>query len=294
MPTLRSKEDIARFVEAFVEALGELGYTDTRRAEIESRYADGDTRLLRPLAQELVAFKPAVSLAAESSAARALKGVAPLLPLVCPTLTDAVIPDLVASYARPGGTVTGLAQSVEAITGKLLQLAIELVPGIARVGFLYNPSGASMRFFAEAVYQGARDHSMTVATENAQTPEEINSAFDRLFAQQVEAVLVPANGLFIAQRARIVQIALAAHLPTIFPQNSDVQAGGLASYGVNLPDLSRRAAEYVDQIFKGKNPGELTLVQPTKFDLALNVKTAKQIGIAIPDEVLQRANKVIK
>ena len=102
--TLLSKENGARLVEAFVEALGELGYTDTRRAEIESRYADGDTRLLRPLAQELVAFKPAVSLAGESSAVRALKGVAPFLPLVCPTLTDAVIPDLVASYARPGGT----------------------------------------------------------------------------------------------------------------------------------------------------------------------------------------------
>jgi len=292
--TLRSKEDIARFVEAFVEALGELGYTDTRRAEIESRYADGDTRLLRPLAQELVAFKPAVSLAAEPSAARALKGVAPLLPLVCPTLTDAVIPDLVASYARPGGTVTGVAQSVEAMTGKLLELAIELVPGIARVGFLYNPSGASMRFFAEAVYQGARDHSMTVATENAQTPEEINSAFDRLIAQQVQAVLVPANGLFIAQRARIVQIALAAHLPTIFPQNSDVQAGGLASYGVDQRENFRRVAIYTDKILKGANPGDLPVEFPTKIELTINLKTAKALGLTVPPSLLARADEVIE
>jgi len=151
-----------------------------------------------------------------------------------------------------------------------------------------------MRFFAEAVYQGARDHSMTVVTENAQTPEEINSAFDRLIAQQVQAVLVPANGLFIAQRARIVQIALAAHLPTIFPQNSDVRAGGLASYGVDQRENFRRVAIYTDKILKGANPGDLPIEFPTKIELTINLKTAKALGVAVPPSLLARADEVIE
>ena len=254
-------------ISAFVDGLRKLGYLEGQNVDIDYRYAAGDIKRLTPLAQELVALKPDVLVGNQPSAARALKSVAPILPIVCPALTDAIMPDLAASYARPGGSVTGIAQSVEGLTGKLLELALEVVPGTVRIGFLSNPTGASMQLFAQNIYAGARARGIAVLTEEATTRDDLAPAFDRLANREAQALIVPVNGLFQVQGAHIVQLALGARLPTIFAERYGVEVGGLASYGVDQSENFRHAAVYVDKILKGAKPGDLPIEFPTKLVL---------------------------
>jgi putative ABC transport system substrate-binding protein len=292
--TMDSAQTRGPEVAAFVDGLHGLGYVEGQSVDIDYRYAEGDTKLLEPLAQELIALKPNVSFGAVPSAVRALKNVAPLLPIVCPTLSDSLIPDLAASYARPGGSVTGIAISVEGMMGKLLELATEIVPGSLRIGFLSNPTGASMPLFARKVDEGARAHGVAVVIEEAQTPDELGPALDRLAKQQVQTVIVPPNALFSNQRKHIVALALAAHLPAIFSGREYVAAGGLASYGVDLRESFRRTAGYADRILKGAKPGDLPIEFPTRIELAVNLKTANALGLMVPPTLLARADEVIE
>jgi putative ABC transport system substrate-binding protein len=179
---------------AFVDGLRRLGYAQDRNLDIDHRY--GDVEKLKPLAQELIALKPDILVADSPSVAIAFKSVAPTLPIVCLALTDAGIPDLFASYSRPGGNVTGMAQSVEGVTGKLVEVALEIIPGARRIGFLSNPRGASMPLFAESVDVAARARGIAVLTEEVATGGELASAFDRFGKQGAQAVIVPVNGLF--------------------------------------------------------------------------------------------------
>jgi ABC-type uncharacterized transport system substrate-binding protein len=292
--TLGSPQDGPLFIAAFVEGLRKLGYVEGQNIDIDYRYAAGDVQRLTPLAQELVARKPDVLVGNQPSAARALKNVAPILPIVCPALTDAMMPDLVTSYARPGGSVTGIAPSVEGLTGKLLELALEVVPGTERIGFLSNPTGASMQFFVQNIYAGARARGIVVLTEEAKTPDDLAPAFDRLANLKAQALIVPVNGLFQVQGAHIVQLALAARLPTIFAERYGVEVGGLASYGVDQSENFRHAAVYVDKILKGAKPGDLPIEFPSRIELVINLKTAKTLGLDIPLHIQQRADEVIE
>jgi putative ABC transport system substrate-binding protein len=203
-------------------SLRRLGYAQGRNLDIDYRY--GDVEKLKALAQELIALRPDILVADSPSAALAFKSVAPMLPIVCLALTDASIPDLFASYARPGGSVTGMAQSVEGVTGKLVEVALEIIPGARRIGFLSNPRGASMPLFAENVDVAARARSMAVLTEEATTGGEVASAFARFGKQGVQAVIVPVNGLFSSEGMQIAQLALAARLPTIAADRQYVEA----------------------------------------------------------------------
>jgi putative ABC transport system substrate-binding protein len=275
--TLQAPQDAGQRVASFINGLRSLGYVEHKTMNIDYRYASGDTNPLRSFAQELVVLKPNVLFGGEPSAARALENVSSSLPIVCPTLSEALIPELAASYARPGGNVTGVAASVEGMTGKLLELATEVRPGLARIGFLSNPAGASMQLFARKIDEVAGARGIKVLTEEARTPDDLESAFGHLAKQQVEAVIIPANGLFVNQHARIAQLALANHLPTIFPERADVEVGGLASYGVDQRETYSRAASYVDRILKGAKPGDLPIEFPTKLELAINLKTAKAL-----------------
>ena len=239
-------------------------------------------------------LKPDVMVGSEPSAARALKSVAPTWPIVCLALTDAVIPDLIASYARPGGTVTGMAQSVEGVTGKLVEVALEIVPGAARIGFLSNPAGASMRLFADSVDMAARGRGIAVLTEEASSKGELAPAFDRFGKRGVQAVIVPVNGVFGVQRAQIAQLALAARLPTIAADSYYVQAGLLASYGVDRRENYRRSAAYVTRILQGAKPGDLPIEFPTRIELAINLATAKVLGLELAPSLITRADEVIE
>jgi putative ABC transport system substrate-binding protein len=291
---LASPQEDAHFVAAFIDGLRSRGYVEGKNVDIDHRYAEGDVKRLSPLAQELIALKPDVLLGAEPSSARALKRIAPNLPIVCPRLTDALIPELAASYARPGGSVTGIAQSVEGLTGKLIELALELVPGAVRIGFLSNPMGASMRLFAQNIDAGGRARGIAVLTEEATTRDDLAPAFDRLTKREAQALIVPGNAMYRVHSAHIVQLALTVRLPTIFAHRHDVEIGGLASYGIDVTENYRRAATFVDRILKGARPGDLPIEFPTKIELVINLKTAKALGLGVPLQLQQRADEVIE
>src|SRR5215831_19419994 len=277
---------------AFVEGLRRLGYTQGRDVDIDHRY--GDVENLKPLAQELIALKPDILVADSPSGAIAFKSVAPTLPIVCLALTDAGIPDLFASYARPGGNVTGMAQTVEGVTGKLVEVALEVIPGARRVGFLSNRAGASMRLFARSVDVAARDRGMAVLTQEATAGGELASAFAQFSKQGVQAVIVPVNGLFFSEDMQIAQLALAARLPTVGAERRYIEAGLLASYGIDQRESYRRGASYVDRILKGAKPGDLPIEFPTRIELTINLKTAKALGLDLPPTLVTRADEVIE
>jgi putative tryptophan/tyrosine transport system substrate-binding protein len=277
---------------AFVDGLRRLGYAQGRNLDIDHRY--GDVEKLKPLAQELIALKPDILAADSPSPAIAFKSLAPRLPIVCLTLTDAGIPDLFASYARPAGNVTGMAQSVEGVTGKLVEVALEIVPGARRIGFLSNPRGASMPLFAESVDVAAHARGMTVLTEQVAAAGELASAFGRFGKQGVQAVIVPVNGLFFSEGRQIAQLALAARLPPVGAERRYLEAGVLASYGIDQRESYRRGASYVDRILKGAKPGDLPIEFPSRIELAINLKTAKALGLDLPPSLITRADEVIE
>jgi putative tryptophan/tyrosine transport system substrate-binding protein len=277
---------------AFLDGLRRLGYAQGRNLDIDHRY--GDVEKLKPLAQELIALKPDILVADSPSGAIAFKSVAPTLPIVCLALTDAGIPDLFASYARPGGNVTGMAQSVEGVTGKLVEVALEIIPCARRIGFLSNPRGASMQLFAESVDVAARARGIAVLTEEVATGGELASAFARFGRQGVQAVIVPVNGLFFSEAMQIAQLALAARLPTVGAERRYIEGGLLASYGIDQRESYRRGASYVDRILKGAKPADLPIEFPTRIELTINLKTAQALGLTIPPQVLLQATEVIQ
>jgi putative ABC transport system substrate-binding protein len=292
--TLASKYDQEGVLAAFLDGLRTHGLIDGKNLKLHYRSSEGDVKRLTPLAQELIALRPDVLVGGEPSPAKVLKSIAPTLPIVCPQLTDAQLSDLVASYARPAGTVTGLAETVEGLTGKLIELVQEFVPGAVRVGFLANPTGASMPFFAHSIEEAARGRGILLLTEEAATPDDLSRALGRLARQQPQAIIVPLNGLFRNEVGQIVQLATAARLPTIFAAPYGPKAGGLASYGIDLKDNFRRAADYVNKILHGAKPADMPIEFPTKIELVINLKTARTLGLEVPSFLQQRADEVIE
>ena len=281
-------------IAAFVAGLRILGHVEGHTADIDYRYVDGDVARLKPLAQELVALKPDVVLASAPSPVIAVNSVAPDLPIVCPTLTDVVVPGLAASYARPGGTVTGIASYVEGLFAKVLELALEALPGSARIGVLVNPTGASMALWAQQVEAAARARGVVVSFQEARAADDLVRAFEGFVNEHAQAVIVPSNGLFNSQVTRIAELALASRLPTVTTYPHLLEAGGLASYGVDVRENFRRAAAYVDKILNGAKPGDLPIEFSTRIVLVINLRTAKALGINILPSLLARADEVIE
>ena len=291
--TLLSAQDERGQIAAFVAGMRELGYVAGQTYDIDYRYTEGDTERLRPLARELIALAPDVIFASEPSPARAVKALAPNLPIVCPNLGDH-LHDLFASYARPGGSVTGIARNVEGVNAKLVELAHDAVPGLMRVGLLVNPTGAIRGLFESQVVAAARERGMTTLVEEASQSDALAPALDRIAKAGAQVLIVQPNGLFINQRNTIPRRALAAGLPTIFDNRGDVEAGGFMSYGVNQSEGSGRAAAFVDKILKGAKPGDLPIEFSTKIEMVINVKTARALGLAVPPTLLARADEVIE
>ena len=280
--------------EALRQGLRDLGYEEGKNIVMEYRYAEGKTDRLDKLARELVEQNVDVIVVGGTSVAVAAKKATSTIPIVVAGAGDLVEAGLIKSFMFPGGNVTGVARMSADFFGARLKLIKETLPKTLHVAALSNPKNPGHGRSLKDAELGARALGLTFQSVTAQNPNELDGAVGAAAKGGADALFVMTDALFNSHLAQIAQASIKNRLPSVYDRTGFVEAGGLMSYGVNLADLSRRAAEYVDQIFKGAKPGDLTLVQPTKFDLSINLKTANQIGVIIPPEVLQRAVKVIK
>jgi putative ABC transport system substrate-binding protein len=286
-----------RPLEAFLQGLRELGYVEDRNVVIEYRDAEGKPDRLPALAIELAALRFDVIVAPSTPAALAAKKATSTVPIVFAGAADPVTDGLVASLARPGGNVTGLSNVASGLVGKRLEQLKQAVPGVSRIAVLWQPGGSG----------GSTDKEMLKAAEvaapalgvqlqfvEARSPADFERAFSDMIRGRADGLTVLPVAMFFNERIRIVDLAARYRLPAIYPSREHVHVGGLMAYGANLADLLRRAATYVDRILKGAKPSDLPIEQPTKFELVINLKTAKALGITIPQSLLLRADKVIQ
>ncbi len=280
--------------DALREGLRQLGYEENKNIVWEYRYAEGKTDRLPQLARELVEQKPDVIVVGGTSVAVAAKNATSAIPIVVAGAGDLVEAGLVKSFMYPGGNVTGVSRMSPDYFGARLKLIKEIMPKTAQVAALANPKNPGYARSIKDAELGAQSLGMTFQTVNARTPDELDNAVGSAGKGGATALFVMTDAMFNSNVARLAKASIKYRLAAVYDRPDFVEAGGLLSYGVNLADLNRRAAEYVDQIFKGKKPADLTLVEPTKFDLAVNLKTAQQIGITIPPEVINRAGKVVR
>jgi putative ABC transport system substrate-binding protein len=286
----------APFIEAFRQGLRELGYVEGKNIVLEIRGGEANPDRVSELAAELIALKVDVIVAGGSFALRAAMKATSTIPIVMRTAIDPVEAGFVPSLARPGGNITGVTSITTKLIGKQLELLAEVVPGAKRVAVLTTRDRA--RFMATDEYKemeaAARVLGAKLQVLSARDPDTIVKAFLAMTKERAEALIVIPNPRYIEHRERIVKHAAKNRLPAIYYQSVFVENGGLMSYAANNANEYRRAAVYVDKILKGAKPGELPIEQPTKFELVINLKTAKQIGLAIPPNVLARADKVIR
>lgn len=287
--TYATPEQTAPLVRALTEALRELGYVEGRNIIIERHYGDGTLRRLPDLAADVVRSRVDVIVTGTNPIAAAAKRATTTIPIVMVGTFDPVGTGLVANLARPGGNVTGLCVDASAeMFGKNLSLLAEIVPGLSRVGVL-----------RQAGYQGAdleaaaQNLKMELYVVDVSTIDELESAFQAMHRKQVAAVLIRGS-LFYVSLQRVADLALKYRLPATHGLKEYAQAGLLLTYGANLPDLYRRAAGYVDRIVKGAKPSDLPVEQPMRFELVINLKTAKTLGLTIPKDLLLRADEVIQ
>ena len=280
--------------EALRQGLRDFGYEEGKNIVMDYKYAEGKPERLAQLAKELVAEKPDVIVVGGTAVAVAVKNATNTIPIVVAGAGDLVEAGLIKSFMYPGGNVTGVARMSADFFGDRLKLIKEVLPKASQVTALSNPNNLGNDRNLKDAELGARSSGWIFQSVVAKSANELDGAIGSAVKGGANALFILTDTMFNSNVARIATLAIKHRLPAVYDRTDFVEAGGLLSYGVNLPDLSRRAAEYVDQILKGKKPGDLTLVQPTKFDLAVNLKTAQQIGVPIPPEVLQRAVKVIK
>lgn len=282
-------------VKAFREALRELGYMEGKNIAIEYRHAEGRRDRLAAVAAELASLKVDVIVVAGGTApALAAKEATSTIPIVMTYVGDPVARGLIVSLARPGGNITGLTSVSPDLAGKRLELLKETVPRLSRVGVLWNPASQGSTANFKETETAARSFGLQVQSLEARSPAELESAFKTATMGRAHALIVVESPLIGAHTSRIVELATNSRLPTMFGQGIRAEAGGLMYYGPNFPDLHRRAATYVDKILKGRKPADLPVEQPMKFELVINLRTAKQIGLTIPPNVLARADRVIK
>ena len=284
----KSRDDALR------QGLRDFGYEEGKNIVMDYKYAEGKPERLAQLAKELVAEKPDVIVVGGTAVAVAAKNATNMIPIVVAGAGDLVEAGLIKSFMYPGGNVTGVARMSADFFGDRLKLIKEVLPKASQVTALSNPNNLGNDRNLKDAELGARSSGWIFQSVIAKSANELDGAIGSAVKGGANALFILTDAMFNSNVARIATLAIKHRLPAVYDRTDFVEAGGLLSYGVNLPDLSRRAAEYVDQILKGKKPGDLTLVQPTKFDLAVNLKTAQQIGVTIPPEVLQRAVKVIK
>jgi putative ABC transport system substrate-binding protein len=279
---------------AFFEGLRDLGYVDGKNIVIELRSAQGKLDRLPELAAELVSLKMDIIVTQGTPSAQAAKKATNTIPIVMATSGDAVGTGLVASLARPGGNVTGLSILATDLDTKWLELLKEAAPGISRVAWLANPAIVPEMMSLKNLQSVGPTLGVTVQLAEMRGPETFESSFAAVVRDRFHAVIVTPNSSYIPHRQQLVLLAIKHRLPAMYGWREFPEAGGLMSYGVIFPDLFRRAAVYVDKILKGTKPADLPVEQPMKFELVINLKAAKQIGLTIPPNLLARADKVIR
>ncbi len=280
-------------VAAFRQGLRELGYTEGQNIVIEYRYAHGVIDRFPKLAAELIGLKVDVLVVGGTAAAQSAKAATTAVPIVFVLPGDPVGSGLVASLARPGGNATGTSTVLTELSRKHLELLKAVVPRLSRVTVLYNPgtiSGTALKAAREAA------HALAVELQvlEVRRPNELTSAFSVLTARRPDALLAMSDPVFGAELTQLANLAAMNRLPAIYGRKEFAEAGGLMAYGPNFPENYRRAATYVDRILKGATPADLPVEQPSKFELVINLKTAKALGLTIPQSLLLRADQVIE
>jgi putative ABC transport system substrate-binding protein len=281
-------------LEAFKQGLRALGYIEAKNIGFVYRFSEGRDERLPELASELVRMKVDVILTSGIPPPLAAKKATKTIPIVMGAVGDAVGTGIVASLARPGGNVTGLTLLGPELSGKRLEILKDTVPKLTRVGVLFNPANQGTALYRKEIEAAARPLGIELDLLEARRPDELPKALAKARMGSVQALVALNDTMFFSQQAEIAHLTGKTRLPAMFPETEYVNAGGLMSYGPSVPDLFRRAAVYVDKILKGAKPADLPVEQPTKFEFVINLKTAKQIGLNIPPNILARADRVIR
>ncbi len=284
----------ADLVDAFRQGLREFGYIEGRTIHVEYRWAEGRFDRLPGLAADLVRANVDIIMALAIPAALAAEGATTTIPTVMVGVTQPVESGLVASLARPGGNITGLSSFSAEVSAKRFELLKELVPGLNRVAVLWNPANAGKAADWREVQAAARVLGVTLQSREVRGPDEFDRAFNVISKDRPDALFAVGDPLILQQRSQIVAFAARNHLPAIYEHRVYADAGGLVTYGPAFLELYRRAAAYVDKILRGAKPADLPVELPTKFELVVNLKTARALGLAIPPSLLLRADQVIE
>jgi putative ABC transport system substrate-binding protein len=294
--SLRSPEQRV-MTDSFLQGLRERGYVERQNIIIEYRAADGQIERFTELAKELVELNLDLIVASNTPAARAAKQATTTIPIVVPVMGDPVGDGLAASLARPGGNITGMTFLGPELATKRLELLKQALPTISRVAALWHPGAygeSTMKHMLRAIEAGAGSLLVQLQLVEVQGAGEFDRAFGAMTRERADALIVLPSPMLFSERRHIVDLATRHRLPSIAMAREFVELGGLMAYGASLPDLFRRAGVYVDKIMQGTKPADLPVEQPTKFELAINLKTAKAFGIEMPDKLLVAADEVIE
>ena len=289
-----SDEGRQRRFEAFRQALRELGYVEGQNIVIEPRWAEGGYERLPALLADLVRLKVYVIVTLGGAATKAAQQATRTIPIVMTAVNDPLGSGLVSSLAHPGGNITGTSLMAPDVVGKQLQVLKEIVPKVSRVAILRNPDNPASELQLREAESAAQALGMRLQPLEARGPQEIERAFAAMTRERAGALVVLTDAIFTNQRAQIAKLAAEKHLPAVYGHGEAAEAGGLITYSANLFDLERRAATFVDRILKGAKPGDLPVEQPRKFELLINLKAARTLGLTIPPSVLARADRVIE
>jgi len=279
---------------ALRQGLSEFGWIEGRNFTFELRLAEGNLNRLSQLADDLVRANVDVIVAGSSQGAWAARNATPTIPIVMVIVGDPIQGGLIASLARPGGNLTGVTALGQVLNVKRLELLKEILPGLKRVAVLINPASPYTEPFVGESEAGARALGMEVRVAEARDPGDLDKAFGSMINDRADALMVLPDPMFIANGRRILELTTKYRLPSAFGERESVQAGGLLFYGASLRDMYRRAATYVDKILKGAKPADLPVEQPTTFELAINLRAAKALGLDVPATLLSRADEVIE